>query len=456
MSATMSMAIARNENSNIARYAKPDSQIIGITPPPCRMSRKMHITLCNRATIGIMIALGLATALSPNVEARQDSIKIKNFLLNENDTLNVGHLEDSLEGYDANDISYGGIPPFYTQYPKVVTEVEGYQLKQDARPTNSTSKFEAKLIGVIKDGNDISSSNKLSIRTDTNSLFNGFNPSRHYTGEYVVYSNYNQAGTEFRERKNIRDLCTNYNAYFDWNGPNVFIPASETNEHGDVHFGEFNLGCEWNEINSSSEGEGTNSFIGKEILDYNTNRTVTLQANPWNFVDYYVLTRTDNVGERTITTNTISPRTNLVDIVLNELKGSNSLHAVYSPYTTTAGTPHSWYASHGITNNFEHHDTNDTDGDGFTGRQEYLADTHPTNGTSFFPPISLQASGSTLLFGINPTSTQRRYHVEATTNLAPVDWQPVTNAPGTGGAWNPEIAMPEEDTLFYRGRVTLP
>jgi len=132
------------------------------------------------------------------------------------------------------------------------------------------------------------------------------------------------------------------------------------------------------------------------------------------------------------------------------------IHAVFVESTTSSGIPLTWLTAQGVTNKQDDVEGQDLDDDGFTVWQEYLADTHPTNGTSFFPLLTLQATGGVARFGIDPTSDARRYYIEATTNLAPVDWQPVTNALGTGGAWTVEPALPSEDTLYYRSKVTLP
>lgn len=49
------------------------------------------------------------------------------------------------------------------------------------------------------------------------------------------------------------------------------------------------------------------------------------------------------------------------------------------------------------------------------------------------------------------------YHVDWTTNLLDIVWAPLTNAPGTGGAWTVEVPEAELDApVFFRSRVTLP
>lgn len=116
-------------------------------------------------------------------------------------------------------------------------------------------------------------------------------------------------------------------------------------------------------------------------------------------------------------------------------------------------TPDAWEQQHygTITNGPE----SDTDGDGFTLLQEYIAATHPTNGQNF-QRLEIGPAGTSngwkILFG---TATGRLYRIDVTTNLAPADWQPLaTNVPGTG------LALEISDTnaaqpRFYRNAVKL-
>jgi hypothetical protein len=113
-------------------------------------------------------------------------------------------------------------------------------------------------------------------------------------------------------------------------------------------------------------------------------------------------------------------------------------------------------ASHGWTNDFDAAATNDPEPDGYFTWQEYIADTDPTNGASFFPPLEAAGSATNLAFGLDPTSTGRQYYIDVATPIDDPDWSNVTNAPGTGGAWLPEITPPGTGFFFYRGRVTLP
>jgi hypothetical protein len=59
--------------------------------------------------------------------------------------------------------------------------------------------------------------------------------------------------------------------------------------------------------------------------------------------------------------------------------GPKSVSASFDADVTSAGTPHWWLASHGWTSDFETVEAEDTDGDGYTTRQEWIALTDPTN-----------------------------------------------------------------------------
>lgn len=135
----------------------------------------------------------------------------------------------------------------------------------------------------------------------------------------------------------------------------------------------------------------------------------------------------------------------------------HDVSASFAAVTTTNDVPYWWLASHGWSNDWDAVTLEDADGDGFMVWQEYIADTDPNDATSFFPPLTLDAGASTVELGIDPTSTQRVYHVDWTTNLVEIVWEPLTNAPGTGEDWTVEVPAAElDDPIFFRGRVTLP
>jgi hypothetical protein len=72
-----------------------------------------------------------------------------------------------------------------------------------------------------------------------------------------------------------------------------------------------------------------------------------------------------------------------------------------------------------------------SDDDGMSDGEEFIADTNPTNGASYFA-LSLQSDTLSLL----ETSPDRMYDIFAITNLLSNDWTPVaTNFPGIGTEW---------------------
>jgi hypothetical protein len=133
-----------------------------------------------------------------------------------------------------------------------------------------------------------------------------------------------------------------------------------------------------------------------------------------------------------------------------------TVQATFTALLATNATPQWWLAQHGWTNNFDAAATNDVDEDGRFTWQEYVADTDPTNAASFLHPLSATGTVGSLVIGFDPTSTGRHYWIDATTLIESPDWSNLTNAPGTGGAWQPEWIPPATGLHFYRGRVTLP
>jgi hypothetical protein len=98
----------------------------------------------------------------------------------------------------------------------------------------------------------------------------------------------------------------------------------------------------------------------------------------------------------------------------------------------------------------------DSDLDGMTNAQEYIADTDPVNNASFFPALTIGHSPTGIVLGIDPTSTERLYHIDRKTNLLEEAWTPETNAPGNSGAWTHDVPVNDGTRMFYRSRVTLP
>jgi hypothetical protein len=122
---------------------------------------------------------------------------------------------------------------------------------------------------------------------------------------------------------------------------------------------------------------------------------------------------------------------------------------------TTNGTPYSWLATHGITNNQESADLLDSDGDGAYNWQEYLAGTDPTNAASVFAVSRIFYTGTSnaiTWYGTTNSGVSSDFIVYRTTNIMNSIWLPVgtnsRNATGTNTWWDPN--PPSIGPVFYR------
>jgi hypothetical protein len=290
--------------------------------------------------LGIAL-VGAGMVLAPQqAYARRDYIWIDNGIVKNGgdgrtDELKILHSPTAQEGYSGSpsDIDYVYPSPWAGEWaPKITTTVDNHELEKDARPTNSTSKFEATLAVVVQNNQNVQGTTRLGINVLDDGLNLFFDPKRHYLSEYRVFSNFlENASSDFLEKKNLRDLCTNANVTYFWNCPsNLNVNVNGTN--GTFNFGKFTQWCDWNQLLSSSTGAGSNSWQGVQIVDYNTNLNVELNANTslGGFVDKFIVTRTDNIGDVSVVTNDIVGE-NLVftNVPVNGIKGSNQVHAIY-------------------------------------------------------------------------------------------------------------------------------
>ena len=83
-----------------------------------------------------------------------------------------------------------------------------------------------------------------------------------------------------------------------------------------------------------------------------------------------------------------------------------------------AGIPADWQGRFGLPTNGSM-DYWDSDLDGWLNWEEYQADTNPTNGESFFPPLTNVEGIDVLTITTPSTSTGRVYDVFCKTNLVP-------------------------------------
>ncbi len=140
--------------------------------------------------------------------------------------------------------------------------------------------------------------------------------------------------------------------------------------------------------------------------------------------------------------------------------GTSSVFSVVQPMKTSLGTPYLWLDQYSLVTNANYvaADLTDTDKDGTTAWQEYVADTNPTNAASLLrivavsnlPPWKIYFEGS---------STGRQYTLSWTTNLFSGSW---TNDPSQLPVWGHGGIDVLTDTntsakaRFYRLEVTIP
>ena len=122
------------------------------------------------------------------------------------------------------------------------------------------------------------------------------------------------------------------------------------------------------------------------------------------------------------------------------------------PATTAQGTPYSWLDTfyHGQSNQFETLDLADTDGDGFSARQEYIAGTSPTDGDDWFRIVSV--SNRTVFF---QSLENRQYTLLWKTNLADAVW--ITNETRLGVGGQDSMSCTNDAVQgFYKLEVEVP
>jgi hypothetical protein len=118
--------------------------------------------------------------------------------------------------------------------------------------------------------------------------------------------------------------------------------------------------------------------------------------------------------------------------------------------------PPDWFTNHGLDPSDPQVLLGHPDQGACTTFQEWLADTDPNDGSSFFH-IEAINKGSTAMISFL-SSANRTYTLWSTPQLAPSDWTPVPNAqaiPGTGGPLilGDDANAPQQ---FFRVEVKLP
>ena len=123
------------------------------------------------------------------------------------------------------------------------------------------------------------------------------------------------------------------------------------------------------------------------------------------------------------------------------------------------GIPDDWESTRGLNSSVSNSPTADSDGDGRPDIEEYWADTHPTNGASFFPMVVVTNPPlGAMVLVVDPTSTARVYGVRWITNLlaTPQIWTLIPpEKTGTGSAVSFTVTN-DGPGRIYRTGVRLP
>jgi hypothetical protein len=127
------------------------------------------------------------------------------------------------------------------------------------------------------------------------------------------------------------------------------------------------------------------------------------------------------------------------------------------PDRTADGIPYAWLDSYGwATNGYTAAEQSDSDSDGYTAGQEYIAGTDPTNRASVFKfqgALKPDANGAELVFN---TVADRKYSVYNCTNLVSGKWELLKDGlSGTGGTVTVSDTN-QYSPAFYRLKVVLP
>ncbi|MCX6879950.1 MAG: SBBP repeat-containing protein [Verrucomicrobia bacterium] len=147
----------------------------------------------------------------------------------------------------------------------------------------------------------------------------------------------------------------------------------------------------------------------------------------------------------------------VTDYSWTNVTADGTIHAEFAPDLAASGTPHWWLAQHGWTNNFDAAEAADTDGDGQSAGQEYLADTNPTATSSVFRVTGFVSSPTVAV--TCASSASRLYTLYRNTDLAAGAWLPVsgqTDVAGTGSPLTLHDTTTPQPHCFYRIGVRLP
>lgn len=129
--------------------------------------------------------------------------------------------------------------------------------------------------------------------------------------------------------------------------------------------------------------------------------------------------------------------------VLYNKIGSTSVFDIYNSDPVHKDIPNSWFAENNLLDAFQMSDATevDSDGDGFSNYEEYLAKTKPNDSVSF-PDLADKLSG----VEIKASGFELTYSVEAYTEKDPVEVRAdfINASPGTRAIWRATVKPGEE------------
>ncbi len=135
--------------------------------------------------------------------------------------------------------------------------------------------------------------------------------------------------------------------------------------------------------------------------------------------------------------------------------------SVVAHFSSVGGVPLAWYAQYGIApeedETWADVDSRTNPHKGMTLKQEYIADTNPTQDDSVLPPttLHLEPDGG-IRIEIGSTSPNRVYHVHARERLDKGEWGFLWSGAGTGGAWSFAPEGPHPRCRVFQTTVSLP
>jgi hypothetical protein len=208
----------------------------------------------------------------------------------------------------------------------------------------------------------------------------------------------------------------------------------------------------WKEIWASIVGRGTITPAGSVLLPFNGTTNFTFAPATWYQRGNVVVDGTNNLGA--ITSYTFS------NVVADHVIVAN-----FIPDLAASNTPKWWLAQYYPATNFNSGATNDTDGDGDYGWQEYIAGTVPTNRASVFQISISRSNGQTVVTcptvaGGTQYDGQNRYYTIETNGslLVTGTWTRVNGWIDLVGDGSPIVFTNQFATnkpFYYRGKVRL-